>query len=206
VAVAADVTSRADCAAMVAAAVERYGRLDILHNNVGVASLQPLEAVTEEEWHRLLTANLISMLLTIQAAIPALEAAGGGAIINVSSLAGLRYAGPALTAYSTSKAGVIGLTISAAGQLGERRIRVNCLAPGYVYTPMVAGLLTPEARERRRRAGLLPEEGTGWDVGWAAVFLASDESRWVTSQVLAIDAGLSITQRDAAPYQNEPAR
>jgi NAD(P)-dependent dehydrogenase (short-subunit alcohol dehydrogenase family) len=195
-AVAADVSRRADCAAMVAAAVERYGRLDVLHNNVGVVSLQTIEQVTEDEWERLLAVNLTSVLLAIQAAIPALEAAGGGAIVNVSSIAGLRYAGAPLTAYSTTKAGIIGLTRSAAGQLGERRIRVNCIAPGAVYTPLVAALLTPAARERRRRGGLIPDEGTAWDVGWAAVYLASDEARWVTGQVLVVDAGLTATTRE----------
>jgi NAD(P)-dependent dehydrogenase (short-subunit alcohol dehydrogenase family) len=193
---AADVSRRADCAAMVAAAVARYGRLDVLHNNVGVASLQALEQVTEDEWDRLMAVNLKSVLLAIQAAVPAMGAAGGGSIVNISSIAGLRYAGAALTAYSATKAGIVGLTRSAAGQLGERRIRVNCIAPGLVYTPMVAPLLTPEARERRRRSGLLPEEGTAWDVGWAAVYLASDEARWVTGQTLVVDAGLTATTRD----------
>src|SRR6185437_17168087 len=100
--------------------------------------------------------------------------------------------------YATSKAGVVGLTLAAAGQLGEQRIRVNAIAPGLVYSPLVAGSLTPEARERRRVAGVIPDEGTPWDVAWAAVFLASDESRWITGQVLVVDAGLTITTRDVA--------
>src|SRR5207237_9503548 len=136
------------------------------------------------------------MLLTIQAAIPRLEEAGGGSIVNVASIAGLRYGGSALAAYSASKAGIIGLTISTAGQLGEKRIRVNAIAPGLVYTPMVAAFLTPEIRERRRQGGLISDEGTAWDIGWAGVYLASDESRWVTGQVLVVDAGLTITMRD----------
>ncbi len=193
---AADVSRRSDCVAMVAAAGDRYGRLDVLHNNVGIASLQTIQQVTEDEWDRLMAVNVKSMLLAIQAAIPQMEAGGGGSIVNVSSIAGLRYAGAALTAYAATKAGIIGLTLSAAGQLGEKRIRVNCIAPGLVYTPMVAPYLTPETRERRRLGGLVPDEGTAWDIGWAAVYLASDESRWVTGQVLVVDAGLTITTRD----------
>src|SRR5262245_52018461 len=187
----ADVTVRADCDAMVRAAVERYGKLDILHNNVGVVSVQPLGQVTEEEWDRLMAVNVKSMLLTIQAAIPALEASGGGSIINVSSIAGLRYYGPLTTTYATTKAGIIGLTQQAAGQLGEKRIRVNCIAPGQVWTPLVAALMTPEMREARRRSSMIADEGTAWDVGWAAVYLASDEARWVTAQVLVVDAGIT---------------
>jgi len=195
---AADVTTRTGCERVVAAALDRYGRVDILHNNVGVVSFGTIREVSEEAWDRLMTLNVKSALLMIQAAIPALEAAGGGAIINVASTSGLRYAGPALTAYTTSKAGVVGLTLAAAGQLGEQRIRVNAIAPGLVYSPLVAGSLTPEARERRRVAGVIPDEGTPWDVAWAAVFLASDESRWITGQVLVVDAGLTITTRDIA--------
>lgn len=193
---AADVSRRPDCAAMVAAVIERYGRLDILHNNVGVGSLQTIEGVTDDEWDRLMEVNVKSMLLAIQAAIEPMEAGGGGAVVNVSSIAGLRYAGAALLTYSVTKAGVIGLTLSAAGQLGAKRIRVNCIAPGLVYTPMVAPVVTPEARERRRLGGLIQDEGTAWDVGWAAVYLASDEARWITGQVLVVDAGLTITTRD----------
>lgn len=195
-AVAADVSRRADCEAMVATAVERYGRLDVLQNNVGIVSLQTIRDVTEEEWDRSMAINVKSMLLAIQAAIPHLEAAGGGSIINVSSISALRYAGSALTTYSVTKAGIIGLTTQAAGQLGEKHIRVNCIAPGLVWTPLVTAALDPDARERRRRGGVIQDEGTAWDVGWAAVYLASDESRWVTGQTLVVDAGLTITTRD----------
>jgi NAD(P)-dependent dehydrogenase (short-subunit alcohol dehydrogenase family) len=117
---------------------------------------------------------------------------GGGAVICVSSVAGLR--GHGRTAYAAAKAGVLGFVRSVAVQLGPKGIRVNAIAPGFVWTPMVQDL-GEAARERRRQAAPLGTEGAGWDVGWAAVYLASDESRWVTGQTLVIDAGLSVTTR-----------
>jgi NAD(P)-dependent dehydrogenase (short-subunit alcohol dehydrogenase family) len=119
----------------------------------------------------------------------------GRSIINVSSIAAFRFGGANLTTYYASKAGIVGLTLAAAGQLGKRRIRVNCIAPGLVHTPLVAAMLTPESREARRRSGLIQEDGTAWDVGWAALYLASDEARWVTAQVLVVDAGITATMQ-----------
>jgi len=188
--VAGDVTRAADCQAMVAAAVARWGGLDVVHNNVGIESRHDVMETTEEEWDRIMAVDLKSMLLTTQAAVPALERRGGGSIICISSVAGLR--GYGRTAYAAAKAGVIGFVTSVAVQLGPRGIRVNAIAPGTVWTPMVEDL-GPEARERRRRATPLGTEGTAWDVGWGAVYLASEESRWVTGQVLVIDAGLTAT-------------
>ena len=123
-----------------------------------------------------------------------------GSIINVSSIGAMRLMPGRGMAYQASKAGVIGLTISLAGQLAEKRIRVNCIAPGQVYTPMVEALITTEGREQRRLSGLIQDEGTGWDVGWAAVCLASDELRWVTAQVLVVDAGITATMSGDRGY------
>jgi NAD(P)-dependent dehydrogenase (short-subunit alcohol dehydrogenase family) len=189
---AADVTRAADCRAMVEEAVSRWGGLDILHNNVGVESRLDLMETTEQEWDRVMAIDLKSMLLATQAAVPALEKRGGGAITCVSSIAAM--VGHGRTAYAAAKAGVIGFVTSVAVQLGPKGIRVNAIAPGQVWTPMVERL-GAEARERRRRASPLGTEGTGWDVGWGAVYLASDEARWVTGHVLVIDAGLTATTR-----------
>lgn len=188
----ADVTRDRDCRAMVGEAVTRWGGLDILHNNVGIESRKDLEELDEAEWDRVMAVDLKSMFLAIRAAVPALEARGGGSIICVSSVAALR--GHGRTAYAAAKAGVIGLVRSLAVQLGPRGIRVNAIAPGRVWTPMVEDL-GPDAREARRRSSPLGTEGTGWDVGWGAVYLASDEARWVTGHTLVIDAGLSLTTR-----------
>jgi len=193
-ALAADVTNRGDCERVVKTAVEQYGRLDVLHNNVGIVSLQGIDNVTDDEWDRSMAVNLKSMVLMSQAAIPHLTNAGGGAIINLSSIAALRVYGP-VTAYQTTKAAIVGLTISLAGELAPRGIRVNAIAPGQVWTPMVAAVFDDRKREERRRSGLLQHEGTAWDVAWGAVYLASDEARWVTGQLLVIDGGVTLTMR-----------
>jgi NAD(P)-dependent dehydrogenase (short-subunit alcohol dehydrogenase family) len=189
-ALAADVTHGDHCRAMVEAAVARWGGLDVLHNNVGIESRKDLLETTEAEWDRVLEIDLKSVFLATRSAVPAMVARGGGSVICVSSIAGRR--GHGRTAYAAAKAGIEGFVRSVAVQLGPRGVRINAIAPGMVWTPMVAAL-GPEARERRRKASPLGTEGTGWDVGWGAVYLASDESRWVTGQVLVIDAGLTIT-------------
>ena len=188
---AADVTSSEDCRAMVRAAVDRWGRLDILHNNVGIGGRGTVEEITEEDWELVQRVNVTSMMLTAKHAVPAMRASGGGAIVNVSSIAALRPRG--LTAYSVSKGAVATLTQALAVDHGADGIRANCIMPGPVYTPMVyAAGMSDELRERRREASLLKIEGEGWDIGWAAVFLASDEARYITGVILPVDGGVTI--------------
>lgn len=190
-AIAADVANAADCEAMVRAAAERYGRLDVLHNNVGISTRADVTEVTEEQWDHIMAVNVKSIVLASRCAIPEMKKSGGGAIINVSSIAGLRANSSA--PYTTSKAAVIGLTKSMAGDHGRDGIRVNCIAPGLVYTPMVAPRMDDDLRRVRMEAAPLGTEGTAWDVAWAAVYLASDEARWVTGVTLPVDAGLLTT-------------
>lgn len=187
----ADVTSDADCKGAVEAAVARYGRIDILDNNVGIGTGGSVEQVTEEQWDRVMTVNVKSMMLMSKHAVPAMRQAGnGGSIINISSLSALRPRG--LTPYSTSKGAVIALTKAMAVDHAKDNIRVNCIAPGPVYTPMVARGMTPERRAIRATATPLKFEGTAWDIAWAAVYLASPEARWVTGVVLPVDGGLTL--------------
>src|SRR5262245_28026283 len=187
----ADVTRASDCAAMVQAAVDRFGRLDLLDNNVGIGSRGSVVDESEESWRRLMQVNVDTMFLMAKHAIPALRRAGGGAIVNVSSISALRPRG--LTAYSVSKRPVTGLTVAMGVDHGVEGIRVNCVAPGPVYTPMVYGRgMSSEARERRRRASALGIEGTGWDIGHAVRFLLSDYARYITGQVLVVDGGTTL--------------
>jgi NAD(P)-dependent dehydrogenase (short-subunit alcohol dehydrogenase family) len=182
-----DVSKAADCKAMVQMAVERYGRLDILDNNVGISVRADVLEVKEEDWDRVMAVNVKSIVLSAKYAIPEMKKAGGGSIINISSVAGLRA--NQSTPYTTSKAAIVGLTRSMAGDHGRDGIRVNCILPGLIYGPMTAPRMDEEIRRKRREAGALGTEGTGWDIGWAAVFLASDESRWITGVALPVDAG-----------------
>jgi len=187
---AADVTQTEATEAMAAFATERYSRLDVLHNNVGVGASGNTVTGSLDDWNRLLQTNLTSAMLCCRACIPRMREGGGGSIINVSSSAGmLGLSGtPGAVAYSSAKAGLQGLTLSVAADHAAEGIRANCLIVGTVYTPLVA-FMGEEGRERRRKAVPLQTEGTGWDVAYAAVYLASDESRWVTGVMLPIDGG-----------------
>jgi NAD(P)-dependent dehydrogenase (short-subunit alcohol dehydrogenase family) len=194
----ADVTRSVECAGMVAAAVQRFGRLDLLDNNVGIGSRGSVVDETEESWRRVMQVNVETMFLAAKHAIPEMRKVGGGAIVNVSSISAIRPRG--LTVYTVSKSAVIGLTKAMAVDHGKEGIRVNCVAPGPVYTPMVyAGGMTPSARETRKKASALGIEGTGWDVGAAVRFLLSEQARYITGQVLVVDGGTSLTapERDS---------
>ena len=189
---AADVTSEAACRAMVERALERWGRLDILVNNVGIGVAKRITEVTLEEWELQMRVNVTSMVLANKHAIPAMVAtAGGGSIVNISSIASQR--GRGLAPYAASKGAVEALTRAMAADHGRDGIRVNAIAPGPAYTPMVSARGMPESvREARRKSTALGIEGTAWDIAWAAVYLASDEARWVTGVVLPVDGGVLV--------------
>ncbi|GGM69504.1 SDR family NAD(P)-dependent oxidoreductase [Dactylosporangium sucinum] len=189
-----DVTDAEMVEQVVAATVAHFGRLDILFNNVGIAG--PPGTVVDvdlEAWRRCLDVNLTSMVLTSRACIPRMRKAGAGSIINMSSLAGLR-GGHAAVAYATTKGAVISLTQAMASQHGRESIRVNAVAPGLVYTPMVSTKSGVDEATRALRASLnvLGTEGTAWDVAEAVLYLADPRSRWVTGVVLPVDAGAAM--------------
>jgi NAD(P)-dependent dehydrogenase (short-subunit alcohol dehydrogenase family) len=202
----ADVTDESECRDLVARAVARFGRVDVLVNNVGIVG--PSESVVDidlDEWRRTVDVNITSMLLMSRFAIPRMREVGGGSIVNLSSLAGtLTHPRPA---YAATKGAVLSLTRSMAMTHGPEGIRVNAVAPGTVYTPMVqVEALTEEARAARAAIVPLRREGTGWDVGEAVVYLAGNRSRWVTGTTLVVDGGFSADLRmsNAATVTPEP--
>jgi NAD(P)-dependent dehydrogenase (short-subunit alcohol dehydrogenase family) len=193
-ALACDVTREAECRRLVDAAVDRWGRLDLLDNNVGIGSRGSVVEEQSEQYRRVMQVNVETMFLLSKHAIPAMiRTARGGAIVNISSISALRPRG--LTTYTTSKAAVIGLTRAMAVDHGRDNIRVNCICPGPMYTPMVYARgngMSETARTQRARASVLKTEGTGWDVGQAVKFLLSDYARYITGQVLVVDGGVTL--------------
>ncbi len=191
----ADVSREADCAAAVAQAVSAWGRVDLLVNNVGIGG--PSGSAIEVDlaaWEPAMAVNVTSMVMMARHAIPEMIRQGQGAIVNLASVAGLLGSQSSGLLYQTSKGAIVNMTRSMASQHAAQRIRVNCIAPGMVYTPMVyAGGMSPELRESRRMRSLLQVEGSGWDVGEAVVFLLSDAARWITGVVLPVDAGTTAT-------------
>jgi len=197
-----DVTSEADCKALVEAVLDRWGRLDFLDNNVGIGSRGSVVDETPEQYRRVMQVNVETMFLLSKHAIPAMiRTAKGGAIVNISSISALRPRG--LTTYTTSKAAIIGLTRAMAVDHGRDNIRVNCICPGPMYTPMVyARGMSEQARTNRAKASLLGTEGTGWDVGHAVKFLLSDFARYITGQVLVVDGGVTLQAPERESQQH----
>src|ERR1700727_1502665 len=159
-----------------------------------------------EAWDSAIRRNVASVMLMAKFAIPEMIRSGGGSIINLSSVAGLLGGHPSLL-YPTSKGAIVSLTRAMAAHHGRDGIRVNCIAPGTVYTPMVASRgMTPEMRKARSERTLLGTEGTGWDIGYGALFLASDESRWITGITLSIDGGATAGSKGSPVPPSEPAK
>ena len=187
---AADVSNSEQCAAMAAAAVERFGALHVLMNNCGAGGTSgTVSGMDEAILERSLNVNLKSAIFSSKHAIPHMAAAGGGSIINVSSVDGLTAGMMTNAPYGIAKGALHMLTRTTAVYHGREGIRANCIAPGHLHAAFTDRF--PErTRDLRRRAGPLGTEGTAWDIAWAAVFLASDEARWISGVVLPVDAGL----------------
>lgn len=198
-AIAADVVDRQEIATVVERALEYYGRIDILHNNVGINLPGGAAEATEESWHRVMNVNATGTFLTCKAVLPIMVQQGGGAIINISSIAAIRYTGYPYISYYASKAAVNHFTRALAVEYADRGIRANTIMPGLMDTPhiyqRISGYHGSAAEMRAQRDAIPPmkRQGTAWDVAWASVFLASDEARYITGIELPVDGGLHCT-------------
>jgi NAD(P)-dependent dehydrogenase (short-subunit alcohol dehydrogenase family) len=195
--VAADVTDAASVDDAVAEAVARFGRIDILHNNVGVTQMGGPVELTEEQFAAALNLNIGPVYRTARAVVPHMLQQGGGAIVNISSLAAIRWTGYPYFAYYAAKAAVNQATVALAMQYARQGIRANCIMPGLIDTPLIYRQIsgqyasTEEMVAARSAAVPLGRMGTAWDVANAAVFLASDEAQFITGVCLPVDGGQS---------------
>lgn len=198
VAVQADVTDPDECRAVVERTVEEFGGVDVLHNNVGGGPRANVVEADDGTWRRSIALNLMSAIYMSRHAVPEMAETGGGAIVNTSSIQA-RRPGYDYLPYTVTKAGVVGLTRGLAIDHARDGIRVNCIMPGPVWTPKVASTRDEEDRRLRRESVPVPREGEPWDVGWAAVFLASDEAGWITGVTLPVDGGALLTRGGDRP-------
>jgi NAD(P)-dependent dehydrogenase (short-subunit alcohol dehydrogenase family) len=189
-ALAADVADETQVAAAFAQAGERFGRLDALVNNAGIAVFKPIMETSPEEWHRVLGVNLTGPFLCARAAVPLMTR--GGAIVNIASISGER-ASTLRVAYGTSKAGVMHLTRQMAVELAQLGIRANCVAPGPVDTAMAKAVHTPEIRADYHAAIPLSRYGLEEEIADAIFYLCSERASYITGQTLAVDGGFEAT-------------
>jgi len=193
-----DVSKDSDCRSMVEKCIETFGRIDILHNNVGIGSFGGPVEISEEEWDKVMRVNVKSMFLTCKHTLPFMEKQGNGSIINISSLVAVRTLPSPSVAYATSKDGVIAFTREVSIQYAAKGIRANVILPGFMKTPTQEYYGTKawggntEGMWKRRDA-MVPtgKQGEAWDVAYAALFLASDEAKYITGATLLVDGGIT---------------
>jgi NAD(P)-dependent dehydrogenase (short-subunit alcohol dehydrogenase family) len=199
-AVAGNVGHADDVATIVAACLGTFGRIDVLHNNVGIVEVGGPVETTEESWDRVNDVNLKSMFLTCKHVLPHMERQGKGAIVNIASVSGIRWLGVPYISYAATKAAIIQFTRVIALQYARNGIRANSILPGMMNTPMVHapgviaayGGSAEEMVRRRDEQCPMGRMGDAWDVAYAALFLASDEAKYITGIELVVDGGLTV--------------
>ena len=202
-----NVTDRAQVEALVAECMAQFGRIDILVNNVGLSAPGDPATMEESAWDDQIDVNLKSAFLCCKAILPIMERQGKGAVVSISSTAGIRYTGKPQAAYAAAKAGLIQFSKVVAVDYGRRGVRLNCVLPGLMNTPLVQKLARQFASENagmdleafvNRRHNQVPigRMGEGWDVAHAALFLASDEAKYITGTEILVDGGLCAAVRD----------
>ncbi len=190
-----DASETATCDRIIAEVAAMFGRLDVLVNNLGFYDGASIAETSDDVWDRSIAVNLRAPIAMTRAAVPHLAGSPNASVINVSAVSGMLASESA--PYGTTKAAVIALTRDMASGLGRHGIRANCLVPGHLHTP--SGVRSRnDRRELRRRLSMTGVEGTGWDVAWAALFLASDQAGFITSAVLPIDGGVTQQLQQAA--------
>ena len=196
----ADVSQGADVASMTRAGLETFGRIDVLVNVVGIAVQGGVVDVSEDDWDRVSAVNLRSVYLTCKHVLPIMEEQGGGAIVNLSSIAAHRWTGVPFATYYATKGAIIPLSRSIAMEYSAKGVRCNTVSPGLMNTPMVIGGLTSAYGDEgdvetliSARDAMCPtgKMGDAWDVAYAALFLASDEAKYVTAHDLVVDGGIT---------------
>ena len=195
----ADVTQADQVEEMARRALDLWGRIDVLDNNVGIVQAGGPVETSLEDWDRVMATNVTSMFLTCKSVLPVMEQQGNGAIVNIGSVAGIRYLGVPYVSYFASKAAIIQFTKGIALQYASKGIRANVILPGLMDTPMIveplkqayAGGDIDKMKEIRHAQCPLGRMGDAWDVAHAALFLASDEARYITAAELVVDGGLS---------------
>ena len=196
IAVEADVTALASIQHAVDHAISAFGHIEILHNNVGITSRGGPVETSEETWDAVMAVNVKSMFLTCKVILPLMEARGAGAIVNIGALGGVRWTGYAYCAYAASKGAVNSFTQSVALQYAAKGIRANCILPGVMDTPHIYSQISgfyggrDEMVAARHKMSPTGQMGDGWDVAHAAVFLASDEARYINGVELLVDGGM----------------
>ena len=195
----ADVSRSDEVQELVEHCLETYGRIDVLHNNVGILEVGGPVETSEESWDHVVAVNLKSMFLTCKYVLPQMEEQGSGAIVNVSSITAIRYLGIPYISYSATKAAILQLTQSIAVEYAARNIRANTILPGLMNTPMIvkplkdayAGGDVEKMLKIRDSQVPMKRMGDAWDVASAALFLASNEAKYITGAQLVVDGGLT---------------